>query len=50
MCFEGAMVDEIPPERTFVVSVFVGLWLVIEEHTMSCSMAVFVLQIPGEEF
>ena len=44
------MVDEIPPERTFVVTVLVGHELLIEEHGVFCSKAVLLLQIPGEVF
>ena len=36
----GGKVDEIPPERTFVVTVLQGRELVVEEHTVSCNEAV----------
>ena len=36
----GGKVDEIPPERTFVVTVLQGRELIVEEPTVSCSKAV----------
>ena len=44
------MVDDIPPETTFVVSVLVGHELLMEEHGVFCSKAVLLLQIPGDVF
>ena len=46
---EGHKVDEIPPERTFVVTVLLGRELMTEEHTVSCSRAVTRQgEVPGE--
>ena len=50
MIFGGVKVDEIPPERTSVVTVLLGRELVKDGHTVSCSKTVFVLQIPGDVF
>ena len=36
----GLRVDEIPPERAFIVTVLLGRELVIEEHTVSRIKAV----------
>ena len=41
MVFGGVKVDEIPPERTSVVTVLLERELVKDEHTVSCSKAVF---------
>ena len=38
--FGGGIVDEIPPERMFVVTVLLGGKLVVEEYTVSCSEVV----------
>ena len=46
---EGLKVDEIPPERTFVVTVLLGRELMTEGHTVSCSRVVTRQgEIPGE--
>ena len=45
----GGKVDEIPPERTFVVTVLLGRELMTEEHTVSRSRAVTRQgEVPGE--
>ena len=46
---EGGRVDEIPPERTSVVTVLLGRELMAERHTVSCSRVVTRQgEIPGE--
>ena len=45
----GGKVDEIPPERTSVVTVLLGRELMAERHTVSCSRVVTRQgEIPGE--
>ena len=36
----GGKVDEIPPERTFVVTVLLGRELIVDEHIVSRDKAV----------
>ena len=40
MVADGGNVNEIPPERTFVVTVLQGRELIVEEHTVSRDKAV----------
>ena len=40
MIFGGGKVDEIPPERTLVVTVLLGRELIVDEHIVSLDKAV----------
>ena len=45
----GGKVDEIPPERTFVVIVLLGRELIVDEHIVSRDKAVIRQgEIPGD--
>ena len=47
--FGGGKVDEIPPERTFVVTVSLGRELIVDEHIVSRDKAVTRQgEIPGD--